>query len=295
MISIIICSRHPELLKLVSQDVEKTIGVPYEIIAIDNSSGNYGICEAYNLGAESSKYDILCFMHEDISFETDKWGETVLNIFSTSSIGALGVAGSTYVSDVPCPWWENGVKNKRVNIYQVSKNGEKSLDYENIRNEKISEVAVLDGVWICTRKNIWEKYKFDATTFNNFHFYDIDYCSDIVKQHKVMVTYEVLINHSSTGSVNEQWVLNALKYYNKRREQLPIGCSNYNKRENENNKMFSYYVFNQIMRKILLDKSLKIKYLFKMFYFNPLSKYNLYYFLNTFVDLGKLISVIKKV
>ncbi len=50
MISIIICSRDADYLRKVSENVAATIGVPYEIQAIDNSKGAYGICEAYNLG-----------------------------------------------------------------------------------------------------------------------------------------------------------------------------------------------------------------------------------------------------
>ena len=46
MISIVICSRSETALENVSQSVSLTIGVPYEIIAIDNSKGEYSI----NLG-----------------------------------------------------------------------------------------------------------------------------------------------------------------------------------------------------------------------------------------------------
>lgn len=73
MISIIICSKNKDLLKDVSANIELTIGVPYEIIAIENNKGEFGICKAYNDGASKAKYDIFCFMHEDISFETQNW------------------------------------------------------------------------------------------------------------------------------------------------------------------------------------------------------------------------------
>ncbi|RFP64156.1 hypothetical protein D0N36_15745 [Hymenobacter lapidiphilus] len=51
MISLIICTRDPAALAAVSQSAAATIGVPFEIVPIDNSQGQYGICEAYNLGA----------------------------------------------------------------------------------------------------------------------------------------------------------------------------------------------------------------------------------------------------
>ncbi|MCE5282251.1 MAG: glycosyltransferase family protein, partial [Deltaproteobacteria bacterium] len=78
MISIIICSRDSGALKEVSGNIEETIGVPYEIIAIDNSRNQYSIFDAYNLGAEQSTFDHLCFMHEDILYHTPHWGSAVI-------------------------------------------------------------------------------------------------------------------------------------------------------------------------------------------------------------------------
>ncbi|MFI2757155.1 glycosyltransferase family 2 protein, partial [Streptococcus suis] len=80
VLSLIICTRDPTALKTVSQSAAATIGVPHEIVAVDNSEGQYGICEAYNIGAAQAQYDVLCFMHEDIRFHTSGWGRIVVDI-----------------------------------------------------------------------------------------------------------------------------------------------------------------------------------------------------------------------
>ena len=55
MISIIICNRaHPINLSL-QRNIQDTVGVEYEIVAIDNSRGNYNIFQAYNEGVRRAK------------------------------------------------------------------------------------------------------------------------------------------------------------------------------------------------------------------------------------------------
>lgn len=48
MLSIIICSVSPERLEQVTRNIHDTIGVDYEIIAIDNREKQWPIARAYN-------------------------------------------------------------------------------------------------------------------------------------------------------------------------------------------------------------------------------------------------------
>ena len=60
----IICSARPERLQAVTRNIEATIGVEYELIAVDNSVEGRGICAVYNEGASRARYPFLCFVHE---------------------------------------------------------------------------------------------------------------------------------------------------------------------------------------------------------------------------------------
>ena len=101
MISIIISSVNKNQLRLVAENIRKTIGVPFELLSFDNHEGKYGICEIYNKGIAKAKYDILCFMHEDIEIHTDKWGNIVSAYFENNKeLGLVGVAGSDNKSSV---------------------------------------------------------------------------------------------------------------------------------------------------------------------------------------------------
>lgn len=224
MLSIIICTRDARALEAVSHSVEHTIGVPYEIIAIDNSQGKYGICEAYNLGAARAQYGLLCFMHEDIRFHTIGWGQKVADILRDATIGVLGITGGQYQVAAPAAWWGCGLKLCRENVLNIFPDGHKEMDLYNPEGQTLTDVAVVDGLWMCSRKEVWQQYPFDSSTFAEFHFYDVDYCTEIYKHGlRVCVTFELLVEHHSRGSVNTSWLHNALKFEQKRKGQLPFG------------------------------------------------------------------------
>ncbi|RZK31883.1 MAG: hypothetical protein EOO61_17485, partial [Hymenobacter sp.] len=224
MFSIIICTRDEVALAAVSDSVALTICVPYEIISIDNSKGQYSICEAYNIGAAQAKYELLCFMHEDIRFHTKGWGQLVADILCDHTIGVLGVTGGRYQVAAPAAWWGCGLELCRENVLNVFPDGHKEMDLRNPENQSLADVAVVDGLWMCSRREVWQHYPFDSQTFTDFHFYDVDYCTEIFLHGlRVCVTFELLIEHHSRGSVNTSWLHNALKYEQKRQGQLPFG------------------------------------------------------------------------
>ena len=74
MISIVICSISPERLQQVIQNIQDTIGVEYEIIAINNREKCWPIARAYNEGARKARYSNLFFVHEDVKFHSQNWG-----------------------------------------------------------------------------------------------------------------------------------------------------------------------------------------------------------------------------
>lgn len=230
MISIIICFRDQELLNAVLQSVANTIGLPYEVVAIDNSKGGHSIFEAYNLGIKRSVYSYLCFMHEDITFITENWGQKVVDAFENNpNLGLLGVAGSSYKPAVPSGWSFESASQETmyVNIMQYRKgNDTVNKNYCNPRNQYTSQVASVDGVWFCTTRAVVDQIQFDEQNFSGFHCYDVDFSLSVLQKYEVAVTFEVLINHFSGGSFNDSWTLETLKLHKKWRNHLPINVAN---------------------------------------------------------------------
>lgn len=228
MISIIICSRDAIQLGKIKDNISLTISLPYEIIAIDNSKKLYGICEAYNLGASKAKYKYLCFIHEDIEFSNVGWGRNIISHFKDEELGLIGVAGSSYKSKIPSGW--GGIQQfDYCNVYQEDKVSDFSHLYSNPRNEEISRVVVLAGVFLAAQKKVWEEVNFDQDIFTGFHCYDLDFSLRVLDHYKVAVVYDIVIRHFSSGRFNDEWLKWSLILQKKFKQKPPISIPYYRK------------------------------------------------------------------
>ena len=214
MISIIICSRTASISDELTKNIDQTIGIPYELVVIDNSENLYSIFSAYNEGVKRSKYEVLCFMHDDIIFKTKDWGMKVMNRFNSPKLGAIGVAGSPYYAILPGAWWSGGYICQ--SIY-----GEQELAYQP-KQDNALPVVVLDGLWFCVRKSLFSMIRFDDITFSGFHYYDMDISLQIQQNgYKLLNVYDISIQHSS-GKLDTIWLNNALLLQKKWENNLPI-------------------------------------------------------------------------
>ena len=222
MISVVICSVNPFHLESVSQNIGETIGMPYELIAIDNRNSKRGICSVYNEAALLAKFDFLCFVHEDVKFHTQNWGNVIKEMFSDAEIGLIGVSGSVYKSATPGSWVSCDKKHYRVNTLQHQVDIHTVVRVSlNPNKEKLSEVAVIDGVFMVTRKKIWNQCFFDEDLLKGFHGYDLDFSLQIGMLYKVMVTHEILLEHFSSGSFNSAWLKDTEALHEKWKHSLP--------------------------------------------------------------------------
>ncbi|TFF33704.1 glycosyltransferase [Mucilaginibacter psychrotolerans] len=224
MISIIICSIDPVLLAAVKENISATIGIPFEIIATDNRNSTKGICEVYNDSVAYARYELLCFVHEDIVISTQDWGKTLVRLFKDPKLGLVGVAGSNYRPLTPSAWAGIGPKTVYQNIIQAHKfkKADDALHYLNPKKEKLAKVACVDGVWLTTTKTIASAIKFDQDTFKGFHVYDVDFSMSVAQSYTVAVTFEILIKHLSEGRYDQAWMADNLKFSEKWHSKLPL-------------------------------------------------------------------------
>lgn len=201
MISIIICSKYSERSDKLASNIQETIGVEYEIISIDNSKNEYFITQAYNKGIGLSKYNYLCFLHEDVNLITNNWGKILIEHLNNNPQGIVGVAGGQIATKVPSSWSELA-KTQRKNFMQCG--DLVSYPYNMIKME--SEVVMLDGFFLACKKDFIEPILFDGN-LKGFHAYDADICfrSKYYGGTNIVI-YDILINHHSHGTPNRQWV-----------------------------------------------------------------------------------------
>lgn len=235
MISIIVCSRNKSLQHRFVNNVFKTVGVEFEFIHIDNSTNTFTIFSAYNTGFKQSKYPYLCFVHEDVLFHTQNWGEKIIAHLQDPETGVIGVAGSDLLPRVPTSWAT--LKTVGHNIIQSDSTGKKPTEhifkpagYSLSRRETIS----LDGVFLCIRKNLMPQILFDEK-LKGFHGYDYDFTIQaIVAGYKNYVIYDIQLEHFSGGKTDILYFRNLIHIFKKWEQELPLIGSNMTADERKN-------------------------------------------------------------
>lgn len=229
MISIIICARKNDISDALKENIRQTIGVNYEVIVIDNSRNDHSIFSAYNKGVALSHYPFLLFMHDDIHFHTQDWGSKLLKHFENAHIGAVGVAGAPYLPFAPGGWWSTGEGYLHL-LHSSNSSAPAQLDNYFPENEIARNVVALDGVWFCIRKEIFNRIRFDETSFHGFHLYDIDISLQVHEAgYQLLCVKDILIQHFSKGSLNDQWVSMMLALNKKWKNKLPVSCRSFSR------------------------------------------------------------------
>lgn len=227
MISIISCTRNHNSANALKKNIVESIGLwegkDFEFVFIDNNNRKNSIFQAYNIGVQKSIGDILCFVHDDVSFITHGWGEIVNQTFyKHENIGCLGVAGTHFMADTPASWWHSHFTSIRV---LLDNNGNVSLAerHEIINDRHLTTVASVDGLWFCIRKDLFKHISFDEVTFSGFHCYDSDICMQILQiGYTISVTFDILVKHKAVAEVDMSY-FNAIKaWHNKWKSFLPL-------------------------------------------------------------------------
>lgn len=222
MISIIICSKYESLPDALLQNIADTVGVQYEIIHIANTSNQHSIFSAYNEGIKRSKFPYLCFIHEDVLFRSNNWGEKLAIHLQQPDSGIFGLAGRDLVTRIPASWT---VKLPGVNIIQSSNNDRKRTKKRfkpKGFDQPRREVILLDGVMLCMKRELMNSIKFDES-FSGFHGYDFDICiQSAVKGLKNYVMYDIALEHFSRGNPDVTYYRNLIAIFKKWQNHLPL-------------------------------------------------------------------------
>lgn len=217
MISVIICSRSGTISAELKQNIASTIGCAYELLII---KGGNSIFKAYNEGAAVSSNNLLCFLHEDVLFLNQGWGNELASVLKMNKAGLVGLAGSIYKSEIPSPWWlinPPDYEVKYVNHLMQKEN------LELTEPDCVKEVLVIDGVFIGCQKDLLLKMPFDERQYDGFHFYDLDISLHFYYSgYKNFVTSHIHLFHSSSGKLNLSWIKNAILFHQKWKEKLPL-------------------------------------------------------------------------
>ncbi len=228
MISVVICSAQPARLQAVARNIEATIGVEHELIAIDNSIEGRGICAVYNEGASRASHPFVCFVHEDVEFLSPNWGARALAHFSgDAELALIGLAGSRYKAATPSGWHSGEEDDLCINVWHGTTRECSDAAFARPGDSGTSPcvpVVALDGVWLFVRRSVWAETRFDER-LTGFHFYDVDFSLRVAQKRKVAVVFDIELLHFSMGSFREDWARQALAYAGSAPVSLPFSCS----------------------------------------------------------------------
>lgn len=250
MITVIICSVNPDYLSKLQVNIAATIGVPYELLAIDNRNSNKGICKVYNEAAAAAQYELLCFIHEDVLLHSKDWGLVLADVLSNQLAGVVGVSGTIYKSRYPASWVACRLGYYRINTLQHFRNKPGPVrSVVNPANETESEVVVVDGVFMACRKATWQDNPFDEKMLNGFHGYDLDWSISIGTKFQVVVTHRILLEHFSEGSFTREWINASFALHQKWKSSLPRNLLHRQKSDHLSDYMACSFVLRQLLNR----------------------------------------------
>jgi len=225
MLTIIICSVNQDYLNRLKNNIDQTIGIPYELLVRDNKVDPLSICCVYNKLAGQSSFNNLLFLHEDVSFLTNNWGEQLVKLLNEDRAnGVVGLAGSTYKSANYSGWFTGIKEMDAFNIIHDNQGDLKTIRDEFNGDKMFVPVKVLDGVFLACRKEVWQDIQFNENLLTGFHFYDIDFSFRAsVKYRNLVIRNLDLVHFTTGGDFGEPWINTAFLFHRYFKSSLETG------------------------------------------------------------------------
>lgn len=210
------------------EHISTTVGVSHETHCYPNFN-QYSLSSVYNKAIKEHHKDnsIMVFVHNDVVFETKKWGEKILRHFNNPSndYQILGVAGSVEIPKHGC--WYLKPDNSGLNMTSMRgiinhDNGVSKWTSEYSKSLKgVDPVVTVDGVLMAVdTTEIINNFDED---YGMWHYYDMGFCvPNYLDGCNIGVVYDVRITHKSIGITDEDWQRNRDKFADKNKNDLPL-------------------------------------------------------------------------
>lgn len=179
---------------------------PHEIIVIKDARS---LAEAYNRGIAASSGHIVILSHDDVDILTPDFAARLQDHLERHDI--VGVMGSTEMTGPAWGWSGHPRLRGWITHHAPSTKGW-SVDIADYRQIS-TDIAVLDGVFLAAKRQVFDAITFDSDTFDGFHLYDIDWSyRAAMAGFKIAVTGDLLLVHASRGSFDPKWEWYAERY-----------------------------------------------------------------------------------
>ncbi len=123
-----------------------------------------------------------------------------------------GVAGTRRL-DGPTVGWAGQEHAAGALAHGPASGGHYDYSVLNWADGVVPGQQALDGCFLAARTQAARAVRFDAHTFDAFHFYDLDFCLRATRAGaRVAVTADLLVAHASRGSLAGPWEAQAARF-----------------------------------------------------------------------------------
>ncbi len=220
MISVIVSSKNPIAQSIQERNVQKTIGCECEYLLYDGSKES-NLASIYNNAVSQAQGEIVVFIPDDVYFMKMNWGNILAAKFANDPwLGVVGVAGTQYMYADKCSLTAAGRPFIKGRVVHHLQNGDFFAVVYSPENGDY-EVVACDGVFLAVKSDLFKNIAFDHLTFNNQHFFDIDFCMQARHSHRVIVTTEIVLKRRSQPVFDKVWNNYGNLFLNKWAAELP--------------------------------------------------------------------------
>jgi GT2 family glycosyltransferase len=147
--------------------------------------------------AIQENYDAIVLCHDDVIIESDL-GYRLPSIMQDFDV--IGVAGTTECKlQEPALWHIMGGGFGSGRLHGAVAHGNEKNKAMTVFGPYPKRVLLLDGVFLCIKREAFTKVRFDETNPARFHFYDLDYSLSCHKEKLKLGVSDILITHASPG------------------------------------------------------------------------------------------------
>ncbi len=169
------------------------------------------LAEGFNRILDAAKGQVVILCHDDIEVLSPRLDLRLAEALAQADI--VGVAGSDQAGGPAVLWTGHPHIHGWVSY---PREGEVEVAPLSFRSGILGGMQALDGVFIAMKGATARRLRFDDTTFDGFHFYDLDFT---YRAHssglRLAVSTDILLLHTSEGRFEDDWKRYAQRFLEK--------------------------------------------------------------------------------
>ena len=183
--------------------------VAHDIVSIRDARS---LAQAYNAAIARSASDVVLLSHDDVDVLTPDFAARLSA--RLREFDAVGVVGSTRM-DGPAVGWSGHPYLRGWITHHAPTEAAWHVDVLDPHGAA-GDLALLDGVLLAARREVFAAVPFDAATFDGFHLYDLDWSYRAARAgFRLGVAGELLVVHASRGAYDARWQRDAERFCTK--------------------------------------------------------------------------------